>query len=76
MSDPVAELTKILREAGIRPTLDLARNVTLCAICGRRAPFVPRHAVEWRVKLPWLGPCRRACSERCERIAIESRDAP
>lgn len=39
MADAIAELTKILREVGAVPTLDMAANVTHpCWRCGKRGP--------------------------------------
>jgi hypothetical protein len=43
--DPVAELTAVLRDAGVRPTLDRERNVTHpCTICLTLAH--PRQLIE------------------------------
>lgn len=77
--DFVAELCEMVEAAGLRISLDFNRDVTKCAVCGARSPRPqpPQFHFEcWSIELPWLGSCRVACSVRCERIAIEWRDAP
>jgi hypothetical protein len=70
--DAVAELTQLLREAGLVPRFDPRNSIMLCAVCGAhasRAPYRP-----FSIRLPWLGPSYSACSERCEWEAIGMRD--
>jgi len=75
-SDDVSELLALIEDAGGRLTFDRRRDITLCAVCGRRSRWgIPHQKNEaWTIRLPWLGSCRMACSERCEWEAIGMRD--
>lgn len=73
--DFFAELFEMIEAAGLRISIDFNRDITKCAICQKRSPRTHDHYA-WRIELPWLGSCRVACSARCERIALEWRDAP